>query len=39
VTIAAEKGITIIAETPDLSVSAEPSLLSAIVDNLVSNPT
>ena len=36
-TIAAEKGITIVAETPDLSVSAEPSLLSAIIDNLVSN--
>jgi signal transduction histidine kinase len=36
-TVAAEKGITIIAESPDLSVSAEPSLLSAIIDNLVSN--
>ncbi len=36
-TIAAEKGITIVAEDPDLSVSAEPSLLSAIIDNLVSN--
>jgi len=36
-TIAAEKNITIIAESPDLSVSAEPSLLSAIIDNLVSN--
>jgi signal transduction histidine kinase len=33
-TIAAEKGITIVAEDPDLSVSAEPS---AIIDNLVSN--
>src|SRR5208337_4230816 len=37
VTVAAEKGITIIAEASDLSVSAEPSLLSAIIDNLVSN--
>ena len=36
-TIAAEKGITIVAEDPDLSVSAEPSVLSAIIDNLVSN--
>jgi signal transduction histidine kinase len=36
-TIAAEKGITIVAEAPGLSVSAEPSLLSAIIDNLVSN--
>ena len=37
VTIAAEKGITIVAENSRLSVSAEPSLLSAIIDNLVSN--
>src|SRR5262249_36452830 len=36
-TIAAEKGITIMAQSADLSVSAEPSLLSAIIDNLVSN--
>ncbi len=36
-TVAAEKGITIIVELPHLSVSAEPSHLSAIIDNLVSN--
>jgi two-component system, sensor histidine kinase and response regulator len=36
-TVAAEKGITITVESPQLSVSAEPSLLSAIIDNLVSN--
>jgi signal transduction histidine kinase len=36
-TVAAEKGVTIIAESAGLSVSAEPSLLSAIIDNLVSN--
>jgi signal transduction histidine kinase len=36
-TVAAEKDITIIAESPELSVSAEPSLLSAILDNLLSN--
>jgi signal transduction histidine kinase len=35
--IAAAKDITIIAESPELSVSAEPSLLSAIIDNLLSN--
>jgi signal transduction histidine kinase len=37
VPMAVEKGITIIAETPELSVSAAPSLLNAIIDNLVSN--
>ena len=37
VPMAAEKRITIIAESADLSVSAEPSLLNAIIDNLVSN--
>jgi signal transduction histidine kinase len=36
-TIATEKGITIVVESADLSVSAEPSLLSAIIDNLLSN--
>jgi signal transduction histidine kinase len=36
-TIAAEKGITIIAESLPLTVSAEPSLLSAMIDNLVGN--
>jgi signal transduction histidine kinase len=35
--VAAEKGIVIIAESSDLAVSAEPSSLSAIIDNLVSN--
>lgn len=34
---AAEKGITIVAEAEPLWVSAEPSLLSAMLDNLVSN--
>ncbi len=36
-TIAAEKGIAIVAEAADLSVDAEPSLLSAVIDNLLSN--
>jgi signal transduction histidine kinase len=36
-TVAAEKGITISVESTDVLVSAEPSLLGAIIDNLVSN--
>ena len=35
--LAFRKSITIVAESADLSVSAQPSLLSAIIDNLVSN--
>ncbi len=35
--IAAEKQITIVAETQPLEVSAEPSLLSAMIDNLLGN--
>jgi len=35
--VAAEKGITIIAETRPLAVSAEPLLLSAMIDNLLAN--
>lgn len=37
VPMAAEKNITVIAEADPLWVNAEPSLLSAIIDNLVSN--
>jgi signal transduction histidine kinase len=37
ITVAAEKGITIIAESLPLVVSAEPSLLGAIIDNLLAN--
>jgi signal transduction histidine kinase len=36
-TVAAEKGITIVAESLPLVVSAEPSLLSAMLDNLLAN--
>jgi signal transduction histidine kinase len=36
-TVAAEKGITIIADSLPLVVSAEPSLLNAMIDNLLAN--